>query len=183
MGGNSFFEEQGVDIYGHHLIVKQEQDIRDVIQDFNLCNLSPVRRQRNEGAILFSKTWISNPTQKIFADMMMDLGDLDVQIILTPGHTETNLSVYVPSEGVLFCGDCLVDRFLPNLEAGARREWEALGRALDKIDAIAPTIVVPGHGDIIRGQDNIKGEIDRMKKILNEAIKTGIAPTANPTWE
>ena len=35
-------------------------------------------------------------------DSRMDLGECEIEILLTPGHTPSNLSVYVPSDGVLY---------------------------------------------------------------------------------
>ncbi|HEX3045988.1 MAG TPA: hypothetical protein VHY08_14620, partial [Bacillota bacterium] len=89
----------------------------------------------------------------------------------------TNLSVFVPAEGVLYCGDCIVDRFIPNLEEGKLSDWETWRTSLAKIENIAPRIVIPGHGAVISERSNIKREIARIKKILDKAIKTGIAPT------
>lgn len=177
IGGNSFFADKGTDIYGHNQILRQEEDIKYLIEEFNLCNLNSVRRGNNEVAILFSKTRVVNPSKKIFCDMELDLGDLKVQIITTPGHTDTNISVYIPSEGVLYCGDCIVDRFIPNLEEGTVGDWQTWKKSLGKIKGISPTIVVPGHGNIISGQDDIKQEIKRLEIILDEAITTGKLPT------
>ena len=36
---------------------------------------------------------------------IFELGDLEVEIIHTPGHTPGSISVYIPNEGVLFAGD------------------------------------------------------------------------------
>jgi len=177
IGGNSFFEDKGIDIYGHHQILRQEKDIEYLIKDFDLSNLNTIRRRNKETSILFNKTRIINPNRKVFCDMELDLGTLKAQIIMTPGHTDTNISVYIPSEGVLYCGDCIVDRFIPNLEDGTISDWETWRQSLEKIEGISPTIIVPGHGDIISGQSNIKGEIERIKTILDKAIETGIAPT------
>ena len=83
----------------------------------------------------------------------MDLGDCEIEILLTPGHTPSNISVYVPSDGVLFCGDCLVNGYLPNLDAGSVDDWRIWLNSLDRIAALAPRIVVPGHGPVATGDE------------------------------
>lgn len=176
IGGNSFFEDKGIDIYGHNEIFREEKDIDSLINDFNLCISNMNRRKYNEGSILFNNTRIVNPNKKVFGDMELDLGKLKVFIFSTPGHTKTNISIYVPSEKVLYCGDCIVNCFIPNLEEGTTYEWEAWKKSLGKIESISPEVVVPGHGNIIKENKNVNVEIYRIKAFLDRAIRTGIIP-------
>lgn len=176
IGGNSFFEDKGIDIYGHNEILREEKDIDYLINDFNLCISNVNRRKCNEASILFNNTRIVNPNKKVFEDMELDLGNLKVLILSTPGHTNTNISIYVPTEKVLYCGDCIVNSFMPNLEEGTTYEWEAWKKSLDKIESISPEVVVPGHGNIIKENKNVNAEIYRIKETLDRAIRTGMIP-------
>ena len=56
--------------------------------------------------------------------MTLSLGGCDIQVLLTPGHTETNMSVWVAEDRVLYTGDCLISRYLPNLDAGSKADWQ-----------------------------------------------------------
>jgi glyoxylase-like metal-dependent hydrolase (beta-lactamase superfamily II) len=82
----------------------------------------------------------------------------------------------VASEGVLFTGDTVVEGYLPNLEAGGPPEWSAWLRALDRIAALAPAILVPGHGDVLRGP-TVRAGVDRVRGVLDRALETGRPPT------
>jgi len=177
VGGNSFFAERGIDICGHPGINRTEQDIAGLFEDFDACTAHAVRRAQREAAVLLRRTTLANPNIKISGETMLDLGGLTVRVLPTPGHTETNLSVYVPATGVLYCGDCIVNGFIPNLEGGGPDAWGAWEKSLDRIVELGPEVVVPGHGDIISGKAMIAAEIKRINDTLQRAIAAGTAPT------
>jgi len=95
---------------------------------------------------------------------------------LTAGHTPAHLTVVVPAEGVAFCGDLVVSDYLPNLEGGGPEDWRLWLTSLDRLEALAPRVVVPGHGCVLRDKD-IAREIARTRAVLAEAIADGRAPT------
>jgi glyoxylase-like metal-dependent hydrolase (beta-lactamase superfamily II) len=107
----------------------------------------------------------------------MDLGNCQIEILLTPGHTPSNISVYVPSDGVLFCGDCLVNGYLPNLDAGSVADWYIWLKSLDRVAALAPRIVVPGHGPVATG-DDVFSLIESVREVLQQSIEAGRSPTS-----
>ena len=108
----------------------------------------------------------------------LDLGGLKAEILLTPGHTRTNLSVWVPQDRVLFTGDCVVREYLPNLDAGGSEEWKLWLDSLDRIEGLKPEFIVGGHGPVSRGNE-IPVAIEAMRKVLRGAIAIGVSPTAN----
>jgi glyoxylase-like metal-dependent hydrolase (beta-lactamase superfamily II) len=174
--GNSLFRDLGIDVYGHRDIARTEQEIAGEIEELNACIPNSVRRQHEEARICYAGTHISNPNKRIDQEMRLDLGNFPVQILLTPGHTTTNISLFVPADDVLYCGDCLVNTYLPNLEAGNPSLWQTWLRSLERIEELAPEIVVPGHGEVMRAA-GIRREVERTRQILTTAIHTGIAPT------
>jgi glyoxylase-like metal-dependent hydrolase (beta-lactamase superfamily II) len=174
--GNSLFRDQGIDVYGHREIDRREDELAGEIEDLNACIPSVVRRQHEEARICYAGTRISNPNKRVDQDTRLDLGNLPVEIMLTPGHTPTNISLFVPADSVLFCGDCLVNTYLPNLEAGNPALWQTWLRSLERIEALAPGIIVPGHGEVMTGAD-VRRELERTRQVLRAALETGKAPT------
>lgn len=171
IGGNAFFREKGIDVYGHAGIRRKDDDLRIVVEEYNACIPDPKRRSLREGEIAFEKTVVVNPNIPIRQGMHLDLGQIRAKIIMTPGHTPANLSVFVPDDGVLFCGDCIVNRYAPNLECGTQADWKDWSASLDAIISLEPKIVVPGHGQVLVGTD-IDREIQRIRKVLQEAIRS-----------
>jgi thiosulfate/3-mercaptopyruvate sulfurtransferase len=86
------------------------------------------------------------PDRPVIASDTLRLG-VRALVISHPGagHTPGDLIVWLPAERVLFAGDLLVEDGVTMLVDGSSAE---LLRSLDTLDALAPRVVVPGHGRI-----------------------------------
>jgi glyoxylase-like metal-dependent hydrolase (beta-lactamase superfamily II) len=177
IGGNGFFQLRGVMTYGHAAIHRTEQEFAIQKDEINQSVTNPIRRMQDEAAVFFTGTHLANPMQAIEPGERLDLGKLEVEIIGTPGHTPFNLSVYNREDRVLFCGDCIVTGYLPNLEAGFIDDWKTWLQSLHIIEALEPQSILPGHGNIISGPAAVSSEIDRMRKVIEKAIEQKKAPT------
>jgi glyoxylase-like metal-dependent hydrolase (beta-lactamase superfamily II) len=78
----------------------------------------------------------------------LDLGGIRAELLeIGPAHTRGDQVVHLPDAGILFAGDLVEERFLPifpDSDASGGRWLEAL----DRLDALAPSIVVGGHGAV-----------------------------------
>jgi glyoxylase-like metal-dependent hydrolase (beta-lactamase superfamily II) len=177
IGGNGFFREQGIDVWGHVGVVRTGDEFQAEIAEFNETIPNQARRARGEARAFFHGTHLQNPNRQIDSDTHFDLGGCTVEILLTPGHTATNLSVWAPEDGVLFTGDCLINEYLPNLDAGTPAGWRVWLESLKRIEALRPAIVVAGHGPVARG-DEVQLIVDQVRQVLEESIARGYSPTA-----
>jgi glyoxylase-like metal-dependent hydrolase (beta-lactamase superfamily II)/ribosomal protein S18 acetylase RimI-like enzyme len=182
INGNAFFREKEIDVYGHAGIARRQEDLLASIEDYNACIPNFYRREQAEGRVFYANTRIANPNKPISEETRLDLGGLEVQIIFTPGHTPTNISVFLPEEGVLYCGDCIVSDYVPNLEGGSLDQWFIWLASLNKIEALAPKIIMPGHGEVLMGA-RIKAEIERVRQVLQTALHENVAPTLAAAWQ
>jgi glyoxylase-like metal-dependent hydrolase (beta-lactamase superfamily II)/ribosomal protein S18 acetylase RimI-like enzyme len=181
IGGNYFFRRQGLPVWGHAGIARCEEDLEESIVDYNRCIPDPVRREAAEGRVFYRDTHVANPDHPIEAEFSFDLGGLEARVIFTPGHTPTNLSVFVPPEGVIYCGDCVVSDYIPNLEAGALDDWLLWEQSLAKLEKLNPGTIMPGHGEVLQGQ-RIGEEFSRLRHFLAEAGESGCPPTRLAEW-
>lgn len=172
MGGNCFFNEMRIDIYGHKDISRTENELDEVKESYKQCIAEEFRQIKNEEELVFYKTKVVNPNIAVEKNFTLDLGDLIVDIVLTPGHTTMNLSVYINEDSVLYCGDVIISDYFPNLDDGDKKDWEEWLLSIKKIENISPEIIVPGHGEILEGSKQ-KEEISRMQKILKTAVANG----------
>ena len=134
------------------------------------------RRSLHEERIFFQDTEIVNPNKIVNEGDSFDLGDIHANLIFTPGHTATNISVLLKEEKVLYTGDCITNKYLPNLEAGNKDDWGIWLNSLELISSLDLDFVVPGHGNVIEGSE-IKSEIQRIREVLETAIKENKPPT------
>jgi len=177
IGGNSFFRERGIDIFAHPGIGKTLEAFTATKDDFNRTIKNPVRQAANEAEAFFYNTVLANPNNPLMQGDKLDLGGIAAKIFETPGHTPFNLSIFIEPDRVVYCGDCVVSEYLPNLEGGGQQDWINWLDAITAIEGLEPIAIVPGHGPVIVGQSSITIELERMRSILHTAIRESKAPT------
>jgi glyoxylase-like metal-dependent hydrolase (beta-lactamase superfamily II) len=96
-------------------------------------------------------TWINNTTQRfptpdrwLSGDTDFELGGMHFRIRhVGPAHSLEDLVMYVAEDGVLFAGDLIFKGRIPFIGDADSRLWL---NALDKLIALQPKVLVPGHG-------------------------------------
>ncbi len=102
--------------------------------------------QRRE--VLFP--WVNENTQLLEADHFVE-GDMDFEMgglkfalrYVGPAHSSEDLALMVTQDGVLFAGDLVFRGRVPFVGDADSGSWIA---ALDKLIALKPKVLVPGHG-------------------------------------
>lgn len=96
---------------------------------------------------------ISTRLPDTFVDSLLDLNGPDrrVQLISRgPGHTESDLIMYLPDDQILFSGDLIFNHSHPYIAHGSISKWKDW---LDFLDSLNVDRIVPGHGQI--GHDDL----------------------------
>ena len=94
----------------------------------------------------FAGVELDPPTDTFTGTLSLPVGDGRVDLIeVGPAHTAGDVIAHVPDAGVVFTGDILFHQGTPIMWAGPIDNWIA---ACDRIVALAPTVVVPGHGPL-----------------------------------
>ena len=93
----------------------------------------------------------------------LELGGIAVDLLYYgPAHTRGDQLVFLPEQRILFPGDLVENRFLPIFPDG-----DALGSRwlmlLDRIDALDPAVLVPGHGAI-----GDRGLVEELRSYLKD---------------
>ena len=71
------------------------------------------------------------------------------RFVWTPGHTAGHVSLFRPADRALVAGDAVLPRITPTLGVNRQRA-DPVGdyaAALARLEALRPSIVLPGHGD------------------------------------
>jgi glyoxylase-like metal-dependent hydrolase (beta-lactamase superfamily II) len=94
--------------------------------------------------------WVNDGTRLVPADVWianktaLTIGGVNFFITrVGPAHAPEDLMVYVPSERVLFAGDLVFRGRIPFVGNADSKGWLL---ALDEIEKLNPTVVIPGHG-------------------------------------
>lgn len=131
---------EGVPIYAHRNAEKYLQSGQ------------PLERLAQRRTDLFpwvdENTRIVPPTQWLDGDTSFKLGGLTFDMIYTGGaHAPEDLMLFVKEDRLLFAGDLLYAGRVPFVGNADSASWL---RAMDKLIALDPLVVVPGHGPASR---------------------------------
>ena len=90
-------------------------------------------------------TLLAYPTELIADRRELKLGKTTVQLLYVgPAHTPGDLAVWLPQQKILFAGDVVyTERLLAVIPIGNTAHWV---QAFDKLMALNPKTIVPGHG-------------------------------------
>jgi glyoxylase-like metal-dependent hydrolase (beta-lactamase superfamily II) len=115
---------------------------------------------RFESAVAeFRDIVLEAPTVTFDSSLRIDLGGRVVELRhMGRGNTGGDVVAWLPAERILVAGD-LVDHPVPYAFGGYPGDW--IG-TLERLAALDPAVVVPGHGDPLRG----KGYIERVAALL-----------------
>jgi glyoxylase-like metal-dependent hydrolase (beta-lactamase superfamily II) len=94
--------------------------------------------------------WVDDRTRLLEADRFLP-GDTDFELggvhfalrHVGPAHSDEDLAMLVKEDGVLYAGDLVFRGRVPFVGDADSRAWIA---ALDKLIALDPRVLVPGHG-------------------------------------
>src|SRR6185312_5279616 len=85
------------------------------------------------------------PDHLVAQQVELDLGDR--RVLLTHpgrGHTDHDITVWLPDSGVLFAGDLIEQGADPDFTDAYPLDWPT---AVTRLLQLGPRLVVPGHGD------------------------------------
>jgi len=100
-----------------------------------------------DGLPLFIEVPEVEPDHFLEDGMLLDLGNIQIEVIHTPGHSPGGVSFYIPSESLLISGDTLFKGSIGNLSF-PQSEPEKMWASLDRLAKLPPeTRVIAGHGE------------------------------------
>ena len=133
--GNGYFKSLGVTIIA-------STEAERVMQELGAQQLQANKtllKEKAEGTVL------AYPTELIADQRELKLGKTTVQLYyFGPAHTPGELALWLPQQKILFAGDLIyTERMLALIPIGNATNWV---QAFDKLAALNPTTIVPGHG-------------------------------------
>ena len=86
------------------------------------------------------------PDMTLLHDDIIHLGETNIQVIHTPGHTPGSVSLYVEQEQTIVTGDTLFQGGVGRTDLPGGNEQELLNSLELYLSLPDSTIVIPGHG-------------------------------------
>ena len=136
-------------------------------------SLDVITRQDPQSLSLMpaEKDYILNTPTVTFSDrLFFKMGSHEFRCYYTPGHSDANISVFIPEERVVFVGDTVFSECQIWLHTV---DFEALFKTLNFLSKLEVDYIVPGHGPII-GRKELKYQTAFLHDWLS-AVAGGIA--------
>ena len=129
---------------------------------------------------IFGNLRITEPTLTFADSMTIDGGDLTLELIYTPGHTDDHIAVYIPEIKTLLAMDAAEPPYpFARTDAGL----PAMRDSLAKLAALDCETVLYCHAPVAVGRQLILDNIayfDTIERACQAALDNGLDPTAIP---
>jgi glyoxylase-like metal-dependent hydrolase (beta-lactamase superfamily II) len=166
--GLQFFKQQGAQVIAH--VAAREYMQSETAQlrlEASRTDLAPWIDAQTR--LVAADTWIEGATTLRVGGVVFELDRVG------PSHTPEDITVYVPSEKLLFAGDLFFNGRLPFVGRANSGQWI---RSLDRLLGYDTRTVVPGHGpastdpkkDIGMTRDYLKHLRQTMGKAVEDFV-------------
>ena len=94
---------------------------------------------------------------------VLRLGERELRIIHTPGHSPASICFYSPTDKFLIAGDLVFEHGVGRTDLPFGNK-EALRASIRRISLLETELLLPGHGRVIKGQTDIKRNYEFIKE-------------------
>ena len=115
------------------------------------------------------KTPLSLNSQSVAPDFFLKAGDIavngfDFLVLHTPGHSPGSVSIYWPDQKILFTGDLVFKGGLGRTDLPGGNGAQ-LKESIKRLAGLDVEWLLPGHGDIISGSEEIKANFEQVEQV------------------
>jgi glyoxylase-like metal-dependent hydrolase (beta-lactamase superfamily II) len=156
--GNGYFKSLGATI----LASKEAERVMREVGAQQLDTSKALLKEKADGTVL------TYPTELIADRHELKVGRIPVQLLhFGPAHTPGDLVVWLPQQKILFSGDIVyTERLLAVIPNSNATGWV---QAFDKLAALKPKTIVPGHGRPTTVETARRDTRDYLSFLLAEA--------------
>jgi glyoxylase-like metal-dependent hydrolase (beta-lactamase superfamily II) len=145
VGGNAYFLNAKILIHELGASVLETGDIKRSWADFFDGKLKP------------RKVDI-----KLKENDKVNVNEMELEVIHTPGHTPDSICLLDKKQGILFSGDTIFADGVGRTDL-IGGDTDALGKSLEKISKLDIQKILPGHGEPV---------LENAKKVLEDILKS-----------
>ena len=132
--------------------------------------MHPVQKQFGKAAAVQASQFFGVDNAEFSEDRLMDnerlnLGETEIELIPSPGHSPDSICYYIPNEKALICGDVIFNQNTGrvDLPGGSADQLKA---SIDRLSQLDVEYLLPGHMDIVVGRENVKNNFEFIKKYV-----------------
>jgi hydroxyacylglutathione hydrolase len=130
--------------------------------------LHTVQKQLGDAAANQTAKFFGVPSSQFSEDRVIDeerlsLGETELEIIPSPGHSPESICFYWRQEKVLICGDVIFNQNTGRVDLPGGNA-EQLKQSIERLSKLEVEYLLPGHMDIVTGADNVRRNFEFVKQ-------------------
>jgi glyoxylase-like metal-dependent hydrolase (beta-lactamase superfamily II) len=92
----------------------------------------------------------------------LTIGDVSLQIILTPGHSPGSICIYWPQKKALFTGDVVFSQGIGRTDL-LGGDGSLLKESIKRLAILDVEYLLPGHGEMLSGRESVKANFKMIE--------------------
>jgi len=132
--------------------------------------LHPAQKKFGEAAATQTSRFFGVPVAEFTEDRLVDndklnIGEIEFELIPSPGHSPDSICFYCRSEKVLICGDVIFNQNTGrvDLPGGSANQ---LKESIERLSQLDVEYLLPGHMDIVTGSEKVKRNFEFIKQCV-----------------
>lgn len=102
--------------------------------------------------------------QILLREGALQVGDMEFQIIHTPGHSPGSVCIYWPQEKALITGDVIFYQGVGRTDLPGG-DGQALKESIRRLSDLAVEHLFPGHGEVVSGAPLVKRNFSEVERV------------------
>lgn len=119
----------------------------------------------NQTSRFFGLPAVEFTPDSFFDEDRLNSGEMEFELIHSPGHSPDSICFYCQSQKILICGDVIFNQNTGrvDLPGGSAQELKASIERLSQLDI---EYLLPGHMDIVVGREKVVNNFEFIKKYV-----------------
>jgi len=132
--------------------------------------LHPVQKKFWQAAVTQTSRFFGLPAVEFTEDRLLDndklnAGEMEFELIPSPGHSPDSICFYCQSEKTLICGDVIFNQNTGRVDLPGGSA-DQLKQSIERLSQLEIEYLLPGHMDIITGSESVKNNFEFIKKYV-----------------
>jgi len=130
--------------------------------------LHPLQKDFWNEAVIQSSRFFGVPAAEFTQDELLEndklnAGEMEFELIPSPGHSPDSICFYCKKEKILICGDVIFNQNTGrvDLPGGSANE---LKQSIERLSQLEIEYLLPGHMDIVVGREKVKLNFEFIKQ-------------------
>jgi len=127
---------------------------------------------RSTGKDFFRMFGLEEPSGQIDISLTegpFKLNDIELEVLLTPGHSPGSICLYWPEQKALVSGDVVFSQSIGRTDFPGC-SGEAMKQSIERLSALDVEYLLPGHNEIVQGKQDVKINFEFIKRAFFSSL-------------